>query len=298
MKLARAALLVWLLPGTAVAAERTWVSGVGDDANPCTRTAPCRTFARAITVVDAGGTIDVAAPGSFGSVTIDKSVTIDGGGLRGAIAAPAVNAILVNDSLTGTPGTAVVVLRRLDLHGGGAELGLAGVKLVAAGTVIVDDVTIGSFTTAIDARIAGTARLAVSNTRIVGAAAGNGILLSSSAGLLTAAVRDVQIDRTTRAIEVATNARAAIEDCALQHSTTGLFVGGSNAIAVVSRSGLQLNGTGIAVDNGGALHLHDSVVARNDTGITNNGGTSTSSGTSMIVANTAAGALPSVLGAQ
>ena len=29
-------------------ATRTWVSGVGDDVNPCSRTAPCKTFAGAI----------------------------------------------------------------------------------------------------------------------------------------------------------------------------------------------------------------------------------------------------------
>src|SRR5947209_1242304 len=28
-------------------ATRTWVSGVGDDVNPCSRTAPCKTFAGA-----------------------------------------------------------------------------------------------------------------------------------------------------------------------------------------------------------------------------------------------------------
>src|SRR5580704_7703283 len=61
-------------------ATRTWVSGVGDDANPCSRTAPCMTFAGAITKTAAGGEIDALDPGGFGSVTITKSITIDGGG--------------------------------------------------------------------------------------------------------------------------------------------------------------------------------------------------------------------------
>ena len=61
-------------------ATRTWVSGVGDDANPCSRTAPCLTFAGAITKTAAGGEIDALDPGGFGTLTITKSITIDGGG--------------------------------------------------------------------------------------------------------------------------------------------------------------------------------------------------------------------------
>src|SRR5580698_2714075 len=61
-------------------ATRTWVSGVGDDANPCSRTAPCMTFAGAITKTAAGGEIDALDPGGFGGLTITKSITIDGGG--------------------------------------------------------------------------------------------------------------------------------------------------------------------------------------------------------------------------
>src|SRR5216683_7049715 len=61
-------------------ATRTWVSGVGDDANPCSRTAPCKTFAGAISKTAAAGEIDVLDPGGFGALTITKSITIDGGG--------------------------------------------------------------------------------------------------------------------------------------------------------------------------------------------------------------------------
>jgi len=61
-------------------ATRTWVSGVGDDANPCSRTAPCKTFAGAISKTAAGGEISVLDPGGFGAVTITKSITINGDG--------------------------------------------------------------------------------------------------------------------------------------------------------------------------------------------------------------------------
>jgi len=69
------------------AQNRTWVSGVGDDAYPCSRTAPCKTFAGAISKTAAGGIISVLDPGGFGAVTITKSITIDGGGIEASILA-------------------------------------------------------------------------------------------------------------------------------------------------------------------------------------------------------------------
>src|SRR2546421_7012291 len=77
-------------------ATRTWVSGVGDDANPCSRTAPCKTFAGAISKTAACGEISVLDPGGFGAVTITKSITIDGDGTLAGILSATVNAIIVN----------------------------------------------------------------------------------------------------------------------------------------------------------------------------------------------------------
>src|ERR1700685_513484 len=72
-------LALFALPANAQA-TRTWVSGVGDDANPCSRTAPCKTFAGAISKTSNCGEIDALDPGGFGALTITKSITIDGGG--------------------------------------------------------------------------------------------------------------------------------------------------------------------------------------------------------------------------
>src|SRR5574338_693370 len=58
-------------------ATRTWVSGVGDDANPCSRTAPCKTFAGAISKTAASGEINCLDPAGYGAVTITKAITID-----------------------------------------------------------------------------------------------------------------------------------------------------------------------------------------------------------------------------
>src|SRR5438094_3276735 len=77
-------------------ATRTWVSGVGDDANPCSRTAPCKTFAGAISKTAVNGEIDCLDPGGFGAVTITKSITIDGSGTFASIVVSGGTAIIIN----------------------------------------------------------------------------------------------------------------------------------------------------------------------------------------------------------
>src|SRR5881396_3208201 len=82
-------------------ATRTWVSGVGDDVNPCSRTAPCKTFAGAISKTAVNGEINCLDPAGYGTVTITKSITIDGGGSFGSIlASGGGNGIIVNATAT------------------------------------------------------------------------------------------------------------------------------------------------------------------------------------------------------
>src|SRR5437867_12215423 len=77
-------------------ATRTWVSGVGDDVNPCSRTAPCKTFAGAISKTATGGEIDVLDPGGYGAVTITRSITIDGSNTQASVLAAGTNGIIIN----------------------------------------------------------------------------------------------------------------------------------------------------------------------------------------------------------
>jgi len=94
-------------------ATRTWVSGVGDDANPCSRTAPCKTFAGAISKTATNGEINCLDPAGYGAVTITKSLTIDCEDTQGSILASLVNGVIVNSS------TAHVKLRGLSINGAG-----------------------------------------------------------------------------------------------------------------------------------------------------------------------------------
>src|SRR3954468_3305734 len=128
-------------------ATRTWVSGVGDDVNPCSRTAPCKTFAGAISKTAAGGEINCLDSGGFGAVTITKSLTIDCAGVIGSILAAGTNGVNVNDSATATPGTIKVVLRNLTINGAGntPTPGLIGVNYTSGAMVHLDNVRVFGF---------------------------------------------------------------------------------------------------------------------------------------------------------
>jgi hypothetical protein len=119
-------------------ATRTWVSGVGDDANPCSRTAPCKTFAGAISKTAAGGVINTLDPGGYGGVTITKAITIEaeGSGEAGVLVS-GTNGIIVN-----APIGSMVYLRGLQLEGMGT--GINGV-LVLSGDVHIENCSIRNF---------------------------------------------------------------------------------------------------------------------------------------------------------
>ncbi|HEX6731802.1 MAG TPA: hypothetical protein VF074_17380, partial [Pyrinomonadaceae bacterium] len=131
-------------------ATRTWVSGVGDDVNPCSRTAPCKTWAGAISKTAAGGEIDALDPGGFGAVTITKNITLDGtqGAGFGSTLASAVNGVNVNDSATATPNTIVVTLRNLSINGAGTTLGINGINMTAGRRLNVEKCNIFNFSNA------------------------------------------------------------------------------------------------------------------------------------------------------
>ena len=122
-------------PRATTMASRTWVSGVGDDANPGTRTAPCKTFAGAISKTDAGGEIDVLDPGGFGALTITKAVTVDGAGTFASVLASGTAGINVAAGAND-----VVTLRNLSIHGFGSTLD--GIHFTSGAALHLENCTI------------------------------------------------------------------------------------------------------------------------------------------------------------
>jgi hypothetical protein len=145
-------------------ATRTWVSGVGDDANPCSRTAPCKTFAGAISKTATGGEIDTLDPGGFGGVTITKSITIasEGTGEAGVLVS-GTNGIVVN-----APTGSLVNLRGLQIEGLGT--GLSGV-LVLGGDVHIENCVIRNFRgnpgVGVNSQAGVASRVTISNSSIL-----------------------------------------------------------------------------------------------------------------------------------
>ena len=138
-------------------AARTWVSGVGDDANPCSRTAPCKTFAGAISRTAAGGEISVLDPGGYGAVTITKSITISGVGTQASIlAAAGISGIIINAATTD-----VITLRHLQINGAGT--GFTGIRFLQGSALIVDDVRVFGFQTGLEVATGNTGNTMVSN---------------------------------------------------------------------------------------------------------------------------------------
>jgi hypothetical protein len=119
-------------------ATRTWVSGVGDDANPCSRTAPCKTFAGAISKTAAGGEIDVLDPGGFGALTITKAISIEADGLVAGVLVSGTNGFVIAAGATDS-----VVLRGLTFEGIGT--GLDGIDILSAGSVYIEHCYINNF---------------------------------------------------------------------------------------------------------------------------------------------------------
>jgi hypothetical protein len=207
-------------------ATRTWVSGVGDDANPGSRTAPCKTFAGAISKTAVAGVINVVDPGGFGAVTITKSITIDSGAALGSVLVFGTNGIIINGAATD-----VVVLRNLDFQGLGTSI--SGIYILAAGTVIIENCEINGFTRGIT--VSTNANVIIKNTVIrnntatADSAGSAGILVNADGAKVTV------LGSTITANSVGISAAAA----------SNVYVGDSSIIANI--------GAGLANSAGGKI---------------------------------------------
>lgn len=293
------AVAAFLLMVTSMAnaqATRTWVSGVGDDVNPCSRTAPCKTYAGAISKTAVNGEISTLDPGGFGAVTITKSITIDGttGAGFGGVLASLTNGVVVNDSAAASPNTAIVSLRNLSINGAGNGTNgirfVAGKKLSVEGCVIVgfrggtghgiDIALTAAIGTNQDVRITDTiikdnlgAGIRVSNTAVGGlvlVTVDNCHLDGNANGMLTQAGASVQVNNsyftfnTTAGLQVAAGTTAVdVDTCFFNSNTDGIRAVSSTArIANCRISG---NGNGINFTGGAVQSFGDNKVKGNFT---------------------------------
>ncbi len=260
-----------LAPAAHAQATRTWVSGVGDDANPCSRTAPCKTFAGAISKTASGGEINVLDPGGFGAVTITKPITISSQSFEAGVLVPGTNGIIVNVPNA----TDTVILRGLDIEGLGT--GLSGVLVLTGGDVTVENSTINNFTDSgikFTPTVAGS-QLHVSNTVVrnngnFGGNTGQGILISPT-GAATASLDRVRADHNVAGVKVM-GGTVAVTDSVSTNNAFGGFAGSqSPAILNIERSLSTHNGSGVVCNAGATVRLGNMSIVDNGAPLAGNG---------------------------
>jgi hypothetical protein len=262
-------ILVCLTLGIAAGAQaqtRTFVSGVGNDANPCSRTAPCRTFAGAFVNTQTGGEISVLDPGSYGTLTITKAITVDGGTGSGwgAILATAVNGITVN--ITTNLASDKVILRHLSINGNNAAGGQSGIRFLDGAELVIQNVEIFNFSgSGIQVSQTQNSKLTLDQVRIDHCV--TGISLSTTTGQLIVMARNLGVQKFTTGITAGSNVRLGLYDSVMAHGTTGLATTGANSIINADDIFVSYCSTGVSGGGGSSINLSDSVIAQNSTGV-------------------------------
>ena len=276
-----AVMIFTLLVSSAAQAQatRTWVSGVGDDVNPCSRTAPCKTYAGAISKTAAGGEISTLDPGGFGTVTITKSITIEGtkGQGYGSILACGTNGVNVNDSLTATPRTIKVKLRNLNINGcrNTASPGTDGIRFVSGASLSVDDTVIDGFTDdgieVVPFAAASNSFLTLNNVSINDCGGAGVEVESVSTGTTTVMAARINIVRCGTGFDAQNGTRANISDSVISLNTTGVALSEATSGTAVNldTSTISSNsGTGLSVTGAARGRIARCVVASNNVSLT------------------------------
>lgn len=249
-------------------ATRTWVSGVGDDVNPCSRTAPCKTYAGAISKTARDGEISTLDPGGFGAVTITKSITINGthGQGYGSILAALTTGVVIN--ITDAADTRKTVrLRTLDING--ASTGIDGVRINSALKVYVEDSVIDGFTNRgiNDIRTNANGHLYVADTIVRNTVQSGIVALPTAPGNIIAMIHNVRVEGSSSnsGIAFSGNVKGIVNRSFVTgNSSSGFFADGAAEMTVES-SVSSHNGTGITATAPAIVRLFSSTVTHNTT---------------------------------
>jgi len=288
-------------------ATRTWVSGVGDDVNPCSRTAPCKTYAGAISKTATNGEISTLDPGGFGAVTITKSITIEGtqGQGYGSILHSGTTGVsIAYDSFSGVnpEGNKTVRLRNLNINGSGGSSGNAGSGLrsirISGGVasanseVIVEDCVLdGSQVNpgrGIEDLRSGGGKLIVTNTTVRNMSGAGIVIFPASNGStrIDATIDNVRVYNCGFGIVASSGARMTVSNSVVSNNVNhGFGVEGPFGAAelLIDHCTIVSNGTGIQQTAGGTVRVANSNIAYNTTNGTS--GTVNSFGNNHAVGN-------------
>lgn len=294
------------------AQNRTWVAGNGNDANPCSFTAPCKTFSGAYNKTSKNGEISVIDSGAYGTVNIQKSITIDGHDNFASTLATGTTGIIINITDPGDE-KKTVRLRNLTINGTGGSTGLPGnigIRIIAANKVYIEDCLIEGFegtggTTSgrgISDERTGANLLFVTNTTTRNNRV-NGIAVAPASGTpaLTAVLDNVRVYGNSDS-GILANAKVTIMNSNVSgNGNAGVHANTGNADVAIERTVIMGNTNhGVyAGPNAATVRMSETMITRNGSGITMAGGTIHTFGNCRIADNTAGNGPPtSDLGEQ
>jgi hypothetical protein len=247
-------------------ATRTWVSGVGDDVNPCSRTAPCKTFAGAISKTATGGEISVLDPGGFGTLTITKAITVNGDGTLSGVLSASTQGFLIN--ITTNLTTDKVVIRNISINGAGS--GTDGIRFVDGAELIVENVNISGCNDAgIDITQTQSSNVHLRNVNISKCAVG--IRSASSAGFVNGTIENVNITgMSSHGIHAVSNSTLAMRNVvAARNGGDGIRSEAATVNLVVENSSVLGNNIGVNAV-AGAVRINNVGMYFNNTNLSSN----------------------------
>jgi hypothetical protein len=294
--LSTAALVVGFSTVVQAQATRTWVSGVGDDANPCSRTAPCKTFAGAISKTATCGEISALDPAGFGAVTITKSITINGTGTLAGILASLTTGVIVNAPVGDT-----VILRDISING--ACNGLNGIRYIAGKTLMVDHCWIYGFKgnpgRGIDVALTNNGILKMIDT-VIENNLEDGVRITTTVGEAGLAMdRSRVMNSGGDGIEALNNVRAQVTNSVFAYNgTAGIKTSGTNSVLNIDDVFVSFSPIGLQASSGSTLNVSDSVIGQNATGLSLNSGTINSFQGNSLINNPTPGSFSSTTNKQ
>jgi len=261
-------------------ATRTFISGVGDDANPCSRTNPCKTFAGAISKTTAGGEINVLDPGGFGAVTITKAITIDATGVEAGVLSGSGNGIRVAAGATDR-----VFLRGLDFFGFGT--GVDGIEFSSGLMLTVENCRISGFAhrgISIESSTA-NAQAYISNT-VVRDQLNNGIVINPPSVTNSVVLDHVQVINSAQAgLGLNPGSTAYVRDSEFSHNGASGILATGAAFLFFDSNDVSSNGVGLTLLSGASARLSGNNVTGNTVGFNTSGGVIHSFGNNQTAGN-------------
>ena len=245
-----------LWAGAAHAQTRTWVSGVGDDANPCSRTAPCKTFAGAMTKTAAGGEINCVDAGGFGAVTINKAMAIKCDNTEGGVVVSATNGVTVSAGAND-----IVYLSGLDIEG--FQVSPSGVQFNSGAALHIHNCTIRGFVNGVNLTpSAGIAELYISDSIIadnepVGAGSGVMVAPTAAAGAVLD-LRNVRLINNRSGLQLSSVGTTGILSAGV---TSSVIAGNTAGGGVVAVGAAGKGAVTVVIDNSNVSHNQQGILA-------------------------------------